>query len=314
MEHRGATKFLLAAPRNSGVSAAAGALVLAAVWAGCASDEQNATADSDGPVAVSPRAGEWVAPGLRFTVEGTRITELEFGGFGCVGGALPGGSHTCESLLRGPLEVDIAPDALGQLSWDGGFGLQIVGAFLDAERFAGGFSYAADNGCCSSEATLEALHEDIAEDEQPAPCESDIDGSEELIVGLTLGGAFVPLAEGAPVPAVAGLQGAIMVVLGLRTEAIALGGLVGRVSVVLPGSGVSGDVVASIPPFVDRGDGAAEWLEVWVVLTRDGTPLSPTNAADVSLIDGHPVEVSAEVSNPCGLSLVREHVGSLEYP
>jgi len=198
-------------------------LITVLFWApcGCSLEENNSTNGGSG---VAPDHGEWISSALSFEVTEGQILTIEFDGFGCVGPSTAAGIPICDSLLSGPVTVNAPLDGgSGSFSFETVFGLQLDGVFIAANRVEGNFIYSADNGCCTQEGTWEAVHEALAEHDPPALCHSDISGTEWLEIGNTTeDGAYLPLEDGGSVLAVAGFQGAIMIVAGLRGEGFSL--------------------------------------------------------------------------------------------
>lgn len=269
---------------------------------------------ASGNATAIPDNGEWISSALSFELDEKQILTIEFDGFGCVGPTTAAGIPVCDSLLSGPVTVN-APFQGGTFSFGTVFGLQLEGTFVASNRLEGSFVYEADNGCCVQEGTWEAVHEALAEVDPPALCHSDISGEEQLEIGNTAEeGAYIPLEEGGTVEAVAGFQGAIMIVAGLQGVGFALGDLATELEAYFPESGVRASVIAEKNEFEENEDGTVSWVNLWLILEDEsGSLLSPINQADIDLISGQEVEITATVYNTCGFQLQRKWNGILNY-
>jgi hypothetical protein len=297
-------------------------VVLALAALGCGGDGGPAagsqdTTDDGAAAEIEPMSGRWEGGFVAFELDGQAIRGVELASFGCVGELTPAKVPLCTSLLTGPLEVEIPVDGEDHFRWETAFGLILEGTFSEDDRLTGTFSYTADNGCCAAEGTWLAVHESIAETDAPEPCHAVATGAEEIVVGITVDGAFQPLVQGEPIQAVEGFQsgGAIMVVGAVRVRGMSIGSVTAAIEVEIPEVGVHSEVTATDKVWKAADDGGDEWIGVLLqLLHADDTPLLPIEeSGDIALIAGKTAVVRARISNACGFYGEAEVSGPLQY-
>lgn len=290
------------------------------LWLLAASVATAACSDASGgasnePDATAPEPQSYASSEFGMTTYDGRIVHFDFHGLGCDGPILPGGAASCESRLDGPLEVDVAVDAQGAFTYDGGFGLQLSGTIAPTGA-AGTYNYVAPTDCCESAGSWTAAPGTAPQGggNDDEPCDPGGQPSQAIVAGVTVEGAFSAIQPNTIIDAVPGIQGAIMVVATVRLEHVTLGSLTTRIDLEVPTARVTAAVVATGDAFVRHSDAEAEWADIWLVLEReDGELLNPFEPADVSAIDGAPAVIRVTAESTCGLTLQTEWIGALDY-
>jgi hypothetical protein len=240
--------------------------------------------------APKPVAGAWAGTAIRFRVEGSAVTELVALGIGC---GMPG----CATPVDVPLgSLPIATG--GQLAVKLG-DIALQGRFTDPASASGSFEFSP--GCChvllpwsASPSAAESI--DCTTRAHIAPQNA------SLVPGLGMAAAFQPLVPGVPVQLEWGIQGSLMVVLGIDASGFDPRGM--ALTVEIQQGGVA---VASAQEVKSR------WLATPSGSWRAEPLYVIANRLPEAMV-GQPAVVHAELANRCGFLLASQVAVAVQAP